>query len=112
MNTIIPHLWYADRAEEAWKLREAGNRERAQGLIAEARAKAAKASEATLAAANQQQADKVAGAEASIRDATTRAVAEIEGVAAEAAQAIVARVSGAQVSAEEARAAVQKVLHV
>ena len=102
----------ADQAEDAWKLRDAGNRERAQGLIAEARAKAAKASEATLAAANQQQADKVAGAEAAIRDATTRAVAEIEGVAAEAAQAIVARVSGAQVSAEEARAAVQKVLHV
>ena len=42
---------------------------------------------------------------------TAAAVAEIEGVAAEAAQAIVARVSGAQVSADEARAAVQKVLH-
>jgi F-type H+-transporting ATPase subunit b len=102
----------ADRAEEAWQQREQANRERAQALLAEARAKAAKASETTLGAANQAQADKVAAAEASIREATTRAVAEIEGVAAEAAQAIVARVSGAQVSADEARAAVQKVMHV
>lgn len=102
----------ADAAEEQWKLRDQANRERAQALLAEARGKAAKASEATLGAANAQQAAQVATAEASIREATTRAVAEIEGVAAEAAQAIVARVSGAQVSADEARAAVQKVLHV
>lgn len=101
----------ADQAEEAWKLRDQTNRERAQGLIADARGRAAKASEATLAAANHAQADRVAASEASIRAAADRAVAEIEGVAAEAAQAIVARVSGAQVSADEARAAVQKVLH-
>lgn len=101
----------ATQGEEAWKQRDQANRERAQGLIAEARGRAAKASEATLAAASRQQGDKVAASEASIRDATSRAVAEIEGVAAEAAQAIVARVSGAQVSADEARAAVQKVLH-
>jgi F-type H+-transporting ATPase subunit b len=48
---------------------------------------------------------------ADIRRAAAQAVAEIEGVAAEAAQAIVARVSGAQVSAEEARVAVQRVMH-
>ncbi|HEU0044092.1 ATPase [Sphingomonas sp.] len=102
----------ADRAEDQWKLRDQANRERAQALLAEARGKAAKASEATLAAANAQQAEKVGQAETSIREATARAVAEIESVAAEAAQAIVARVSGAQVSADEARAAVQKVLHV
>ncbi|MDB5695787.1 MAG: ATPase [Sphingomonas bacterium] len=101
----------ADKAEEAWQLRDQANRESAQGLLADARAKASKASEATLANANKVQAGKVTDAEAAIRDATARAVAEIEGVAAEAAQAIVARVSGAQVSADEARAAVQKVLH-
>ena len=101
----------ADQAEEAWRLRDQANRERAQALLAEARGKATKASETTLAAANQVQADRVTAAETSIHEATARAVSEIEGVAAEAAQAIVARVSGAQVSADEARAAVQKVLH-
>ena len=101
----------ADQAETEWQARDAANRERAQALLAEARSTAAKASEATLAAANRQQADKLAAGEASIRAAADRAIAEIEGVAAEAAQAIVARVSGAQVSADEARAAVQKVLH-
>jgi F-type H+-transporting ATPase subunit b len=102
----------ADAAEEQWKLRDQANRERAQALLADARAKAAKASEATLGAANARQAEQVAAAESSIRETTARAIAEIEGVAAEAAQAIVARVSGAQVSADEARSAVQKVLHV
>ena len=101
----------ATQAEDAWKQQDAANREGAQALIAEARARATRASEATLAAANGRQAEKVAASEASIRDATARAVAEIEGVAAEAAQAIVARVSGAQVSADEARQAVAKVLH-
>ena len=102
----------ATEAEAAWHARDQANRERAQMVVAEARAKATKASEATLAEANHRQAEQVAASESSIREATSRAVAEIEGVAAEAAQAIVARVSGAQVTADEARAAVQKVLHV
>ena len=102
----------ADKAEEQWTQRDLANREQAQALLAEARARATAASSATLAAANTQQAEHVAGAEASIREATARAVAEIEGVAVEAAQAIVARISGAQVSADEAQAAVRKVLHV
>lgn len=102
----------ADRAETEWHARDAANRERAQALIAEARGKATRASEGTLAAANAVQAEQIAAAEASIRTATAKAIGEIEGVAAEAAQAIVGRVSGAVVSAEEARAAVQKVLHV
>lgn len=101
----------ADTVEAEWHARDAANRERAQALLAEARSKATKASEATLAASNATQADKLAASEASIRAAAAQAIAEIEGVAAEAAQAIVARVSGAQVSADEARAAVQKVLH-
>jgi F-type H+-transporting ATPase subunit b len=99
----------ADKAEEAWRTRDQANRERAQGLVAEARARAAKASEETLHAANDEQAAKVAAREADIHAATTRALSEIEAVAAEAAQDIVARVAGIQVSADEARAAVQKV---
>ena len=102
----------ADRAEADWQTRDTANREAAQALVAEARARASKASEATLAAANAKQAEQVAAGEATIRAAADKAIAEIESVAAEAAQAIVNRVSGAIVSAEEARAAVQKVLHV
>lgn len=101
----------ATAAEDAWQQRDLANREHAQALVAEARGKAAKASEATLAVANGQHAEKVAAAEASIREASARAVAEIEGVAADAAQAIVARVSGTQVSADDARRAVASVLH-
>jgi F-type H+-transporting ATPase subunit b len=98
----------ADRAEEAWRTRDAANRERAQGVVAEARARAAQATEATLKAANAEHSAQVAAREADIRAATTRALTEIEAVAAEAAQEIVARVSGIQVSADEARAAVRK----
>lgn len=97
----------ADKAEEAWRLRDQANREKAQALVAEARQCAANASAETLAAAHAEQAQRVAAGEAEIRAATTRALAEIEAVAAEAAQEIVARVSGAQVSPDEARSAVQ-----
>ena len=96
----------ADKAEEAWRTRDHANREKAQALVAEARQRAAKATEATLAAANAEQAGKVEAGEARIRDATTRALGEIEAVAAEAAQEIVGRVSGASVTLDEARAAV------
>ena len=101
----------ADRAEAEWQARDHANRERAQAVVAEARTKAARASEATLGAANDEQSARVADREAGIRDAAARAVAEIESVAAEAAQAIVARVSGAQVTTDEARTAVKQVMH-
>lgn len=99
----------ADREEAAWHERDQANRERAQALVADARARAGKASEATLAASNADQAAQVAASEAEIRSATDRAMAEIEQVAAEAAQDIVRRLSGASVSADEARGAVQAV---
>lgn len=100
----------ADKAEEAWRERDQANRERAQGLVAEARARAARATEETLAAANAEQSAKVQAGEARIRDAATAAVAEIEAVAAEATQAIVARVSGADVSLDDAKGAVKQVM--
>lgn len=100
----------ADKAEEAWRQRDHANREKAQALVAEARQRAARATEETLAAANAEQAEKVAAGEARIREASTRAMDEIEAVAAEATQAIVARVSGAEVSADDARGAVKKAL--
>ena len=101
----------ADKAEEAWRQRDVANRDAAQGLVSDARHRAAKATEATLAQATAEQATRVAAGEADIRDATTRALAEIETVAAEATQEIVARVSGAQVSSAEARSAVKAVMH-
>ena len=101
----------ATQAESEWQARDQANRERAQGVVSDARARAARASEATLAAANAEQSARLAEREAGIRDAATRAVGEIEGVAAEAAQAIVERVAGTQVSADEARAAVQQALN-
>lgn len=101
----------AEQAESEWQARDLANRERAQAVVADARSQATKTSEATLASANADQAARIAAHEAGIRAATSRAVAEIEGVAAEAAQAIVARVSGTQVSTDEARVAVQQVMH-
>lgn len=97
----------ADRAEDAWRLRDQANREAAQALVAEARQRAIVASADTLSAAHAEQAQRVAAAEADIKAATVRVLAEIEMVAAEAAQDIVARVSGTQVSVDEARSAVQ-----
>ncbi|WP_298672737.1 ATPase [uncultured Sphingomonas sp.] len=97
----------ADTAEEAWRQRDHANREKAQALVAEARGRAAKATEATLHAANSEQAAKVAAGEAEVRAAAARALGEIEAVAVEAAQEIVARVSGASVTADEAKGAVK-----
>ncbi|WP_085810988.1 ATPase [Sphingomonas sp. TZW2008] len=97
----------ADRAEEAWRVRDQANREKAQALVADARQRAQATSAETLSAAQAEQAKHVASREADIRAATARALAEIESVAAEAAQDIVTRVSGVQVSADEARGAVQ-----
>lgn len=101
----------ADRAEADWQTADHANRERAQALVAQARSGATKATEATLAAANGQQAATLAVREAEIRAAAARAGTEIEAVAAEAAQAIVSRVSGASVTADQARDAVRQVMH-
>ncbi|KQT32547.1 ATPase [Sphingomonas sp. Leaf412] len=101
----------ADAAEADWRARDVAAREKAQGLVAEARQTAALATERTLNAANAGQSAKVAEAEARIRDASARAAEEIEAVAAEAAQAIVARVAGTDVSLDDARGAVKAVIH-
>lgn len=100
----------ADMAEEEWRQRDLANRERAQGIVSEARARAAKASEATLAQANGEQAARVASGEADIKAAATRALTDIEALSAELAQDIVQRVSGLTVSADEAQGAVKAVL--
>ncbi len=100
----------ADDQEEAWRARENENRANAQGLIGEAKAKAAAASEKKLAAAQKRLDTKLAKAEAAIEEARTTAMGEIEDVAAEATQDIVSRLAGAKVDKRTARTAVKKVL--
>jgi F-type H+-transporting ATPase subunit b len=100
----------ADREEEAWRKRENENRAAAQGLIAEAKAKATKATEAKLAEAQTRLDARLAEAEAGIDAARASAMAEIEDVAADAARDIVARIAGAEVEPAAAQAAVKEVM--
>ena len=100
----------ADRAEEAWRTRENAIRAKAQKVMAEARAAAAKATEHTLGQANERIAGRLASEEARIAEASKAAMTEIETVAADAARTIVTRLSGADVSEAEARDAVKAVL--
>jgi F-type H+-transporting ATPase subunit b len=100
----------ADSEEAAWRTRENANRAAAQGVLVEAKAKAAAASAAKLADAQARLDARIAEAEAAIETARTSAMAEIEGVAADAARDIVARVAGAEVDAAAATAAVKEVM--
>ncbi len=100
----------ADGEETAWRTRENANRAAAQGVLGEAKAKAAAASAAKLADAQARLDTRIAEAEAAIEAARTSAMAEIEGVAADAARDIVARVAGAEVDAAAAEAAVKEVM--
>ena len=100
----------ADGEEAAWRTRENANRAAAQGVIAEAKGKAAAATAAKLAEAQARLDARLAEAEAAIDAARSSAMAEIEGVAADAAREIVARVAGAEVDAAAATAAVKEVM--
>ena len=100
----------ADQKEEAWRERENENRAKAQAMIAEAKAEAAKKTEAKLARAQKRLDTKLADAEAEIEAARTSAMAEVEDVAAEATQDIVARLAGAKVDKRTAKSAVKEAL--
>lgn len=100
----------ADSEEAAWRARENANRAAAQGVIGDAKAKAAAATSAKLAAAQTRLDARLAEAETAIDAARTSAMAEIEGVAADVARDIVARVAGAQVEPAAAEAAVKEVM--
>lgn len=100
----------ADAEEEAWRAHANRQRAEAQGLIAAAKADAAKATDAKLAAASARIDKTVTAAEARISAARAAALAEVEGVAAEAAQDIASRLAGLSIPAEEAQAAVKGVL--
>lgn len=100
----------ADAEEEAWLKRESANRAEAQGIIAQAKAEAAKAAESRLAEVNALLDAQVTEAEARIAAARDGAMGEIEAVAAEAASEIVARVAGISVDGASARKAAQAAL--
>ena len=100
----------ADEQEEAWRKRENENRAKAQATIAEAKAAAAKNTEAKLASAQKTIDGKLETAEAEIAAARASAMAEIEDVAADATQDIVARLSGETVDKGTARAAVKEAM--
>jgi len=101
----------ADTEEEAWRKRENENRATAQGIVAEARVAAAKATEARLAEAATRIDARVSEADARIAAAHDGAIGEIETVATEAASDIVARLAGVSVEPAAARAAVKEALH-
>ena len=100
----------ADSDEDAFRKRQNANRTAAQGVIGEAKAKAAAATASKLAAAQTRLDASLAEAEVAINAARSSALAEIEGVAADGARDIVARVAGASVEPAPAQAAVKEVM--
>ncbi|AIT79331.1 MULTISPECIES: F-type H+-transporting ATPase subunit b [Novosphingobium] len=98
----------ANEEEEAWRVRENTNRAEAQALIAEARTKAAAATEQRLAAAQSVIDTKLAEAEARIAEARKSAAAEIEDVAADATRDIVSRIAGLSLDDAAVRATVKE----
>jgi len=101
----------ADAAEAAWKETSAKQRADAHALIAQAKADAAKASDARLADAAKVVDARLAQADERIAADRANALEEIETVASEAASDIVARLAGISVDAGFARAAVKEALH-
>ncbi|GFM27654.1 ATPase [Novosphingobium sp. PY1] len=98
----------ANEEEEAWRVRENTNRAEAQALIAEARTKAAAATDQRLAAAQSVIDTKLAEAEARIAEARKSAAAEIEDVAADATRDIVSRIAGLSLDDAAVRATVKE----
>ena len=100
----------ADALEEGYRAAMDKSRGEAARLATEAKAKAVKSTEQSVATADAAIATKVDAAVASIAEAKAKAMSEIEGVATDAVQGLVARVAGLDVDAETARAAVAKEL--
>ncbi|VWX51729.1 ATPase [Novosphingobium sp. 9U] len=100
----------ADVQEEAWRARDNARRAEAQGVIADARSKAALATEGRLAETQRGLDAKIAAAEARIAEALASASAEIENVATDAARDVVARVAGITVDDGAARSVVKEKL--
>lgn len=100
----------ADEQEEAWRKRENANREAAQALVNDAKAKAARSTETKLAKVQAAIDAQLEEAEMSIAASRAEAAAEIEGVAAEAAQDIAKRLANVSVTKTVAKSAVKKAM--
>ena len=101
----------ADEQEEAWGAKENANRDAAQALVNEAKAKAQASTEAKLATVQSRIDTQLEEAEARIDASRAEAAAEIETVAAEAAQDIAQRLANISVTKPAARSAVKEVMH-
>lgn len=100
----------ADAEEAAWRTRENANRNVAQGLIADARTRAAEATAKRLATAQESIDATLAAAENRIAEARHSASSEIEDVAADAAGDIVNRLAGLSLDPNAVRVAVKETL--
>ncbi|KHL25739.1 ATPase [Croceibacterium mercuriale] len=100
----------ADTREDAWRTREAANREAAHALVNEARDQSKRDAEQRLASIKTSLDARLVEAEQRIDAARSAAAAEIEQVASEATQDIVARVARIDVDADAAHHAVRKVM--
>jgi len=101
----------ADAEQASWSSAALKQREEAHGVIAKAKADAAKASEQRLAVAAAAIDARVAEADARIAGARNAALGEIEAVASEAAADIAARLAGLKVTKAAGTAAVKEALN-
>lgn len=100
----------ADELEEVYRGEIDKGRAEAGKLTADAKADAARSTEAAVAKADKVIATKIDKASAKIAEARAAALAEIEAVAADAAQQLVSRVAGLSIDADAARTTVAKEL--
>ena len=100
----------ADALEEVYRSGMDKGRAEASRLTADAKAAAARSTEAAVAKADKALATKIDNATAKIAEARVAALSEIEAVAADAAQQMVGRVTGLTIDSGTARNAVAKEL--
>ncbi|MBW0144709.1 ATPase [Sphingomicrobium clamense] len=100
----------ADALEEDYRAALDASRAEANKLASEAKATAAKKTEASLKRADTSITKKLDAAAAELAEARAAAMKEVEAVAAEAAQDMVAKIAGLKVDKQTAAAAVAKEL--
>lgn len=96
----------ADEVDAAYHAEMAASRDQARAAIAEAKAAAAKASEAKLVKAAEAADAHIAQAEARIAKSVNGAQAKLRDAAAESAQAIVAKLTGVEPAIDAAKSSV------
>lgn len=101
---------HADTLEEDYRAALDASRAEANKLASDAKATAAKKTEASLKRADATITKKLDAAAAELAEARAAAMKEVEAVAAEAAQEMVAKIAGLKVDAKTAQAAVAKEL--